>query len=173
VALFSKRRTVQLSNHRTTDSPLGAIRISYSNGPGVIVAVQAPHMPPVTVVPGRDVGAMSMNKQVIPSPATTRSRWSPRRKARTRTALVGDRVYELRPVGLRRAQLRRDGAIIAQAHGTWSSYNPFREIPGLDARLTWSERVDATDVAIGQSMVVAYGAGAPGGIAALFGIWVN
>lgn len=169
MTFFTRRRKVPLSNHLTADSPLGPIRISYSNWPGVIVAVQSPQMPPVTVVPDRDIGALAINKQVIPCRSADRSSWFPRRKARTRTALMGDRSYELRPTGLRRAQLRRNGELLAEARGTWRSYNPFRSIPGLDARLTWAAWADPTDVAIGQSMVVAYGAGAPGAIAGILG----
>ncbi|MCD9874745.1 hypothetical protein [Streptomyces guryensis] len=169
MTFFTRRRKVHLSNHRTAHSPLGLIRITYSNWPGVIVAVQSPQMPPVMVLPDRDVGAMSINKQVIPCRSADRGGWYPRRKARTRTALVGDRAYELMPTGLRRAQLRRNGELLAEACGTWRSYNPFRSVPGLDARLTWAGWADPTDVAIGQSMVIAYGAGAPGAIAGILG----
>ncbi|MEV5878975.1 hypothetical protein AB0L75_33095 [Streptomyces sp. NPDC052101] len=173
MSLFTRRRKVHLSNHRTVDSPLGPIRISYSNWPGVIVAVQSPQMPTVTVVPDRDIGAMSIDKQVIPCETAGRGGWNLRRKARTRTALVGDRAYELRPTGLRRAQLRRGGELLAEARGNWLSYSPFRAFPGLDARMTWAGWADATDVAIGQSMVVAYGAGAPGAITSLLGDWLS
>ncbi|MEU2712088.1 hypothetical protein [Streptomyces sp. NPDC007205] len=173
MALFIRRRKVRLSNHRTADSPLGSVRISYSDGPGAIVAVQVPHTPIVTVIPDRQIGTMSMDERVIPCTTPRRSRWDPRRTARTRTALVGDRAYELRPTGLRRAQLRRNGELIAEACGTLAAYSPFRTIPGLDAGLAWSGRVDTTDVAIGQSMVIAYGAGAPGGIASFLAIWLD
>ncbi|MBP2052747.1 hypothetical protein J2Z21_005734 [Streptomyces griseochromogenes] len=170
MSFFSRRRKVHLSNHRTVDSPLGPIRISYSNWPGVIVAVQSPQMPIVTVLPDRDIGAMAINKQAIPCEKADRNGWNPSRKAQTRTALVGDRAYELRPTGLRRAQLSRNGEILANAWGSWLAYSPFRAFPGLGARLSWAGWADATDVAIGQSMVVAYGAGAPGAIAAFLGL---
>jgi hypothetical protein len=83
---------------------------------------------------------MSINKQVIPCRSADRGGWYPRRKARTRTALVGDRAYELRPTGLRRAQLRRNGELLAEARGTWRSYNPFRsgklhQLGGLNSPL--------------------------------------
>lgn len=162
-----------LSNHRMVDSPLGRIRISYGGWPQVIVAVQSPQMPPVTVLPDRDVGALSIDRQVIPCTTARRSNWNPRRGARTRTAVVGDRAYELRPTGVRRAQLRRNGELLAEARGTWSAYGPLRTIPGLDARLSWAGWADATDVAIGQSMVLAFGAGAPGMLASFVGFCLD
>ncbi|MER6736329.1 hypothetical protein [Streptomyces puniciscabiei] len=167
---FTTRRKVRLSNHRMVDSPLGPIRISYDNWPAAIVAVQAPRMPPVMVRPDREYGSMSIGKQVIPCEKPDRSGWDVRRRVRTRTALVANRAYELRPTGLRRAQLRRDGELLAEARGSWLDHSPFRGIPGLGARLSWAGWADATDVAIGQSMVVAYGAGAPGAIATVLGI---
>ncbi|GAA1983760.1 hypothetical protein [Kitasatospora viridis] len=170
--LFTKRRRIRLSNHRTAQTPVGPIRISASDWPGVIVAVQVPQMPIVTVLPDRELGAMSIEKQPIPCPAPRR-RLDPRRAARTRTALFAGRAYELRHTGLCTAQLRRDGAVIAEARGSLADYGPFRTNPGLDATLSWSPWVDPTDVAIGQSMVVAYGAGAPGGFASLIGFWLD
>jgi hypothetical protein len=116
---------------------------------------------------------MSINKQVIPCNRADRNSRHPGRKAQTRTALVGDRTYELRPTGLCRARLFRDGELLAEARDSWLDYSPFREIPGLGARLSWAGWADATDVAIGQSMVVAYGAGAPGAIARILGVWLS
>ncbi|WP_030939717.1 hypothetical protein [Streptomyces sp. NRRL S-646] len=86
---------------------------------------------------------------------------------------MGDRTYELRPTGLRRTQLRRNGELLAEALGTWGSCNPFRSIPGPDAGLTWAGWADPADVAIGQSMVVAYGADAPSAIAGIPGSFLD
>ncbi|GGU93046.1 hypothetical protein GCM10010260_29830 [Streptomyces filipinensis] len=167
MSFFSKRRTIRLSQDRTADSPFGPIRISYNSGLTVIALVQGPGMPPVTVVPGRDRGTLSINQQVIPTRRGDDSRWALRRRTRTRTALVGDRSYELRPIGLCRARLLRNGTPIAEARGTLRSYACLRDIPGIDARLTWSHGLDPTDVAIGQAMVFAFGAGAPGALGSI------
>ncbi|GHE15430.1 hypothetical protein [Streptomyces alanosinicus] len=168
MSFFSKRRTIRLSQHRTADSPFGPIRISYNPGLLTVIAlVQGPGMPSVTVVPGRDRGAMSINGQVIPTRRGNDGRWALRRRTRTRTALLGERTYELRPTSLRRARLLRNGTHIAEARGTLRSYASLRDIPGLDARLSWSHGLDPTDVAIGQSMVLAFGAGAPGALSSL------
>ncbi len=64
----------------------------------------------------------------------------------------------------------RDGLRIAEAHGTLAAYSPWRTIPGVDARLTWHGGVDQTDVAIGQAMVIGFGAGAPGVILTLVSV---
>ncbi|MFD5465501.1 hypothetical protein ACFWIQ_22110 [Kitasatospora sp. NPDC127059] len=120
-------------------------------------------MPTVTVVPDRDYGAMNINGQSVP---TTR-------KSRTRTAVLGDRTYELKATSLRRAELRRNGQLIAHAHGTYRSYAPGKSIPGLDARVTWSHGIDPTDVAVGQAMVVGFGAGAPGAVLRTVFFWVD
>ena len=170
--IFSKRRKVHLTKHRTADSPFGPIRISHDRWPSVIALVQGPGMPTVTVLPDRDLGGMSVDGRRVPLKRGSRG-WDPRRMARTRSALVGDRGYELRPTGLRRGQLLRDGRLIADTHGTLVSYSPFREIPGIDARLTWYPSADPTDVAIGQAMVVAFGAGAPGALASLTLFWLD
>ncbi|MER5549848.1 hypothetical protein [Streptomyces sp. NPDC002589] len=174
MSFFSKRRTIRLSQHRTADSPFGPIRISFNPGLLTVIAlVQGPGMPPVTVVPGRDIGAISINRQVIPTRRGSDGSWALRRRTRTRTALMGDRSYELRPTGLRRARLLRNGTPIAEARGTLRSYVSLRDIPGLDARLTWSHGVDPTDVAIGHAMVFAFGAGAPGALVSLASIWLT
>ncbi|MFI2202739.1 hypothetical protein ACH47Z_18545 [Streptomyces sp. NPDC020192] len=167
MSLFSRRRTVRLSQHRTADSPFGPIRISFNRGPAVIALVQGPGMPPVTVVPGRDHGQIKVDGQVIPTRRGNGKRWALRRRSHTRTAVVGERTYELRPTGLCRARLLRNGAPIAEAHGTLSAYLSLRGIPGIDAQLTWSHGLDPTDVAIGQAMVFAFGAGAPGALATI------
>ncbi|WP_280664392.1 MULTISPECIES: hypothetical protein [unclassified Kitasatospora] len=156
------------------DSPFGPIRISHDSWPSVIALVQGEGMPAVTVRPGRDNGGgMSVNGRRVTTSHRTGRRWDPRRAARTRTALVGDRGYELRPTGVCRSQILRNGTPVAEARGTLLSYSPFHEIPGIDARLTWSPGVDPTDVAIGQAMVVAFGAGAPGALTTLAFFWLD
>ncbi|MFD7162308.1 hypothetical protein [Streptomyces violascens] len=172
MSFFNKRRTIRLSQHRTADSPFGPIRISYNPGPAVIALIQGPGMPPVTVVPGRDHGQIKLNGQVIPTRRRKSNRWALCRRSRTRTAAVGERTYELRPVSLRQARLLRNGTLIAEAQGTLRSYASLRDIPGIDARLTWSHGLDPTDVAIGQAMVVAFGAGAPGALASIASFWL-
>ncbi|WP_188303250.1 hypothetical protein [Streptomyces sp. CBMA123] len=120
-------------------------------------------MPTVTVVPDRDHGAMNIGGHNVPMS----------RKSRTRTAVVGDRTYELRSTSLRRAELRRNGVLIAHARGTYRSYAPGRSIPGLDAKVTWSHGIDPTDVAVGQSMVIGFGAGAPGVVLRTIFFWYD
>ncbi|MEU6509992.1 hypothetical protein [Streptomyces sp. NPDC046942] len=173
MSIFSKRRTVRLSQHRTAESPFGPIRISYDRWPAVIALVQGPGMPPVTVRPGREHGWIKVDGQVIPTRRGSDSRWALRRRTRTRTAVVGERTYELRPTGLCRARILRDGMPIAEAHGTLGAYGPLRGIPGIDARLTWSHGLGRYDVAIGQAMVVAFGAGAPGALATIASFWLD
>ncbi|GHI04313.1 hypothetical protein AQI88_26105 [Streptomyces cellostaticus] len=173
MSFLSRRRTVRLSQHRTADSPFGPVRISYNPGPAVIALVQGPGMPPVTVVPGRDHGQIKVDGQVIPMRRGNGNRWALRRRSRTRTAVVRERTYELRPTSLRQARLLRNGTPIAEAHGTLRSYASLRDIPGIDARLTWSHGLDPTDVAIGQAMVLAFGAGAPGALASLAFSWLG
>lgn len=173
MSFFSKRRTVRLSQHRTADSPFGLIRISYDRWPAVIALVQGPGMPPVTVRPGREHGHIKVDGQVVPTRRGSDSRWALRRRTRTRTAVVGARTYELRPTSLCRARLLRNGTPIAEAHGTLGAYGPLRSIPGIDARLTWSHGLDPHDVAIGQAMVVAFGAGAPGALTSLVSFWLD
>ncbi|GAB3976107.1 hypothetical protein GCM10029978_062080 [Actinoallomurus acanthiterrae] len=168
--IFTKRRKVRLSQHHEVDSPHGPLRISHDRWPSVLALVDGPGIPAVTVLPGR---GMSMNGQRMPARQGTRRGWDPRRKARTCTVLAGDRGYELRPTGLLRARLLRDGAPIATVRGRLADYSPFRNIPGIDARLSWSDGVDPTDVAIGQAMVVAFGAGAPGALARLVFFWLD
>ncbi|MGW2814084.1 hypothetical protein [Streptomyces sp. NPDC001415] len=172
MSFFNKRRTIRLSQHRTADSPFGPIRISYNPGPAVVALIQGPGMPPVTVVPGRDHGQIKLNGHVIPTRRRNTNRWALRRRSRTRTAVVGGRTYELRPVSLRQARLLRNGTLVAEARGTLRSYASLRDIPGIDARLTWSHGLDPTDVAIGQAMVVAFGAGAPGALASIVSFWL-
>ncbi|MQS15591.1 hypothetical protein F7Q99_25795 [Streptomyces kaniharaensis] len=167
-----KRRKVHLSQQRVADSPFGPIRIDYDRWPSVVARVHGAGIPAVTMLPGRDHGRLTINGFQVPTNRASTG-WDPRRKARTRTALVGDRGYELRPTALCRAELRRNGQVIAQARGSLRSYSPFRTIPGLDARVTWSHGVDATDVAVGQAMVVAFGAGAPGALQSIFLFWAD
>lgn len=50
---------------------------------------------------------------------------------------------------------------------------PFNTIPAQGARLNWFGPVDPTDVTIGQSVVVAYDAGGPGAVVAIFMFWSN
>jgi hypothetical protein len=171
VSIFSKRRKVRLSQHRMADSPFGPIRISRDRWPSVIALVQGSNMPTVSVMTGRDSGGgMGVDGQHVP--VSRSSGWDPRRIARTRSVLVGERGYELRPTGWCRAQLLRNGILIADAYGTLVSYLPFREVPGIDARLAWRPGVDPTDVAIGQAMVVGFGAGAPGALATIIFFWL-
>lgn len=170
--MFRGRRKVRLTRHRAIDSPFGQLRISYDSWPSVIAVLDGPNVPTVKTLPGRDLGGMTFDGRPVPLQRAGRA-WSMTRASRTRTALVGDRGYELRPTGLRRARLLRDGRPIADASGTLRSYSPFREIPGLDARLRWQPGVDPTDVAIGQAMVVAFGAGAPGALANVFLFWLD
>ncbi|MET8625985.1 hypothetical protein ABZW30_19895 [Kitasatospora sp. NPDC004669] len=165
-------RKVFLSQQQVVDGPFGPIQINYDRWPSVIARVHGTGIPAVTVVPDRDHGAMNINGQNVPTRRNS-SGWDPRRKSRTRTALVADRSYELRPTALRRAELRRNGVLIAHAHGTLRSYSPGRTIPGLDARVTWSQGVDPTDVAIGQAMVVGFGAGAPGALLRSLLFWAD
>ncbi|MFF4813425.1 hypothetical protein ACFY2K_02460 [Kitasatospora sp. NPDC001309] len=120
-------------------------------------------MPTVTVVPDRDHGAINVNGHNVP---TTR-------KSRTRTAVLGDRTYELRATSLRKAELRRNGAVIAHAQGSFRSYAPGSSIPGLHAEVTWSQAIDPTDVAVGQAMVLAFGAGAPGIVLRTVFFWTD
>ncbi|MFJ9866804.1 hypothetical protein [Streptomyces sp. NPDC101165] len=173
MSFFSKRRSIRLSQHRTADSPFGPIRISYNRGPAAIALVQGPGMPPVMVLPDREHGQIKVDGQVIPTRRGNGSRWALRRRSRTRTAVMDERTYELRPTSLRRARLLRNGTPIAEAQGTLRSYASLRDIPGIDARLTWSHGLDPTDVAIGQAMVFAFGAGAPGALASLLSFWLD
>ncbi|WP_157858009.1 hypothetical protein [Streptomyces durhamensis] len=76
MSFFCKRRTIRLSQRRRTDCPLGPIRISYNAGLTVIALVQGPGMPPVTVVPGRDRGTLSINQQGIPTRRGNDCRWA-------------------------------------------------------------------------------------------------
>lgn len=127
-------------------------------------------MPAVTVLPSR---GLSVNGERVPTEQGVGRWWDPRRKARTCTVRVGDRGYELRPTGLFRARLLRDGTPIAGAYGGLRSYSPVRTHPGIDARLNWSPGVDPTDVAVGQAMVIAFGAGAPGALARVLLFWLE
>ncbi|SOB82162.1 hypothetical protein SAMN06272789_2318 [Streptomyces sp. 1331.2] len=149
---------------RVIEGPFGPIQVSHDRWPSVVAHVQGAGMPTVTVVPNRDYGAMNINGQNIP---VSRSR------NRTRTAVVGDRSYELRPTSLRRAELRRNGVLIANASGTLRSYAPGRGIPGMDAQVKWTQAIDPTDVAVGQAMVLAFGAGAPGFVLRTIFFWVD
>ncbi|MFD8787413.1 hypothetical protein [Kitasatospora sp. NPDC059599] len=148
---------------RVIDGPFGPIQLSHDRWPSVVARIQGAGMPTVTVVPDRDHGALNINGHTIPTS----------RKSRTRNAVLGDRTYELRSTGLRRAELRRNGTLIAHAHGSFRSYAPGRTIPGLDARITWSQGIDPTDVAVGQAMVVGFGAGAPGAVLRTVLFWVD
>ncbi|MEU8923836.1 hypothetical protein AB0D10_23310 [Kitasatospora sp. NPDC048545] len=148
---------------RVIDGPFGPIQLSHDRWPSVVARIQGAGMPTVTVVPGRDHGALNINGHSIPTS----------RKSRTRKAVLGDRTYELRSTGLRRAELRRNGTLIAHAHGSFRSYAPGSTIPGLDARITWSQGIDPTDVAVGQAMVVGFGAGAPGAVLRTVLFWVD
>jgi hypothetical protein len=170
MSIFAKRRKVRLSQHRMVESPHGRLRISHDRWPSVVALVDGPGIPAVTVLPGR---GMSVNGQRMPARQGTRRGWDPRRKARVCTVLAGDRGYELRRTGLLRARLLRGGVLIATARGRLAGYSPLRNIPGIDARLSWSDGVDPTDVAIGQAMVVAFGAGAPGALARLVFFWLE
>ena len=172
MSVLGGRRRVRLTQHRTVDSPFGPLRISHDRWPSVVAVIDGQHLPTIKVLPDRDLGGMSVNGRPVPLKRGGRA-WSMRRATRTRTALVGDRGYELRPTGLRSADLLRDGTHIADAHGTLISYSPFREIPGLDAHLRWQPGVDPTDVAVGQAMVVAFGAGAPGALTNLAFFWLD
>ncbi|AUY49889.1 hypothetical protein [Streptomyces sp. CB01881] len=149
---------------RVVDGPFGPMQISHDRRPSVVARVQGAGMPTVTVVPDRDHGAMNINGHNIPTSRT---------RNRTRTAVVGDRSYELRPLSLRRAELRRNGTLIAHARGSFRSYAPGSTIPGLDAGITWSQGIDPTDVAIGQAMILGFGAGAPGVILRTVFFWVD
>ncbi|MFI6844777.1 hypothetical protein OG535_24655 [Kitasatospora sp. NBC_00085] len=166
-------RKVSLSQQRVADGPFGPIQINYDRWPSVVARVHGVGIPAVTVVPDRDHGSMNVNGHHVPTNRNSRGGWDPRRRSRTRTALLGDRSYELRPTALRRAELRRNGVLIAHARGTLRSYSPGRSIPGLDARVTWSQGVDPTDVAIGQAMVFGFGAGAPGALLGILLFWVD
>ncbi|MEU1285361.1 hypothetical protein [Kitasatospora sp. NPDC005856] len=148
---------------RVIDGPFGPIQVGYDRWPSVVARVQGSGVPTVTVVPDRDHGAINVNGHNVP---TTR-------KSRTRTAVLGDRGYELRSTGLRRAELRRNGELIARARGTFRSYAPGRTVPGLDAEVTWSQGIDPTDVAVGQAMVLAFGAGAPGAVLRTVFFWYD
>ena len=170
MSIFTKRRKVRLSQHRMADSPHGPIRISHDRWPSVIAFVDGPGIPAVTVQPRH---GLNINGQRLHTRQGTGNGWDPRRNARTCTVVVGDRRYELRPTGLLRARLLRDGMLIAKARRSVRSYSPFRGIPGVDAQLTWSPGVDPTDVAIGQALVVAYGGGAPGALARLAFFWLE
>ncbi|WP_225102542.1 hypothetical protein [Streptomyces sp. CoH27] len=110
---------------------------------------------------------------MIPTRRGNDGPWALRRRTRTRTALVGGRTYELRPTGLCRARLLRNSTPIAEARGTLRSYVSLRDIPGIDARLTWSHGLEPTDVAIGHAMVFTLGAGAPGVLATLASSWLG
>ncbi len=156
---------------RVIDGPFGPIQISHDRWPSVVARVHGTGMPTVTVVPNRDHGAMNVNGQNIPM--SSGGGWGARRKSRTRTARVGDRTYELKPTSMRKAELRRNGVLIANAHGTLRSYAPGRGIPGLDARVKWTQAIDPTDVAIGQAMVLAFGAGAPGALSRTLLFWID
>ncbi|MFF2080350.1 hypothetical protein ACFVXG_37025 [Kitasatospora sp. NPDC058162] len=149
---------------RVIDGPFGPIQISHDRWPSVIARVEVSGIPTVTVVPDRDHGAMNMGGHTIPTSRT---------RNRTRTAVVGDRTYELRPRGLRRAELRRNGTLIAHARGSFRSYAPGNTIPGLNAKVTWSQGIDPTDVAVAQAMVLAFGAGAPGIILRTIFFWYD
>ncbi|WP_406202941.1 hypothetical protein OH807_25560 [Kitasatospora sp. NBC_01560] len=166
------RRKVPLSQQHVVDSPFGRIQIDYDRWPSVVARLHGAGIPGVTLVPDRDHGAMTVNGHHVPTGRKS-SGWDPRRASRTRTALVGDRSYELRPTALRRAELWRNGVLLARARGTLRAWAPGRSIPGLDARVTWSQGVDPTDVAIGQAMVTGFGAGAPGALLRIPLFWLD
>ncbi|MEU1629372.1 hypothetical protein ABZ746_29465 [Streptomyces sp. NPDC020096] len=148
---------------RTTDSPFGPVHIRHDRRPAIVVQVQGAGMPTVRVtVPGREHGAMTVNGQRVP--LSSPGRWRLRRKSRTRHATVGNRGYELRPTGLRTSRLLRDGVPVADVLGTLAAHSPLRDLPGSDARLVWHGGIDPTDVAVGQAMVIGFGAGAPGAL---------
>ncbi|KJS54015.1 hypothetical protein [Streptomyces rubellomurinus] len=172
MSVFTKRRSVRLSQHRVLDSPFGPIRIDYDRWPAAVARMTGAGIPTVTMALDRQHGALNVGGQSVPTHEGNTD-WDPRRKANTRTALVGGRRYELRPTALCRAELRCDERVIGHARGTLRSYGPGRGIPGIDARVTWSPGVDPTDVAVGQAMVLTFGAGAPGALQRVLMFWID
>lgn len=162
-----------MSKQRVANGPFGPIQITFDGWPHVIGRVQGAGIPTATVVPNRDYGAINLNGQPVPTGRKSHSWWDPRRKSRTRTAQVADRTYELRPTALCKAELRRNGVVIAHAQSSLRAYFPGRTIPGLDATIRWSGGVDPTDVAIGQAMAVTFGVGSPGALQRIVFFWAD
>ncbi|WP_031068791.1 hypothetical protein [Streptomyces sp. NRRL WC-3742] len=154
------------------DGPFGPIQIDYDPWPSVVARIHGPGIPAVIAVPDRRHGRINFGGHSVPT-SQNRSRWNPRRKSRAWTAVVGERTYELRPTTLRRAEVRRNGTVIARASSTLRSYSPGSTIPGRHARLTWSQGLDPTDVAIAQALVLTFGAGAPGALLRIFFFWYD
>lgn len=146
------------------------MRISQDAWPSVAARVDGPAIPTVTVVPGRGI---AVDGQWMPTANRTGSRWDPRRKARTRAVEAGGHRYELRPTGLCHARLTRDAMLIAEACDTLLAYFSFRAHRGIDARLTWMPGATPLDAALGQAMVLVFGAGAPGLLTAIAGFWLE
>ncbi|MDF2256290.1 hypothetical protein [Streptantibioticus ferralitis] len=162
MSVRSKRPPIPMEA-RTTDGPFGPVHIRHDPWPAIVVQVQGAGMPTVRVaVPDREHAAMTVNGQR--APLSSPGRWRLRRKSRTRHATVGNRGYALTPTGLRTSLLLRDGVPIADVLGTLAAYSPLRDLPGNDARLVWHGGIDPTDVAVGQAMVIGFGAGAPGAL---------
>jgi hypothetical protein len=167
--LFSRRRKIPLQTHEIT-SPLGPVRILHDRWPSVILHVDGPGMPPVRLVP--DTDATSMLVGDIRAPLRHPSRWALRRRSRTHTATVGNRRYDLKPVGVLRSHLLRDHAVVAEVHGTAvARYSPLSSLPGLKAKIRWRPGCDPTDITVGHALIVSFGAGAPGVL--LYPLWVG
>lgn len=152
------------------ETPYGPIRVRHDSMPSVLAVLDGPGIPTVTVLIG---GTITVDGRKAVTDPGIGSPWDPRRSARTSTVKTGTHRYELRPTGLRRARLRRDSTPIARARGTLRAYNPFRSWPGIDATLTWTPDATPQDVAIGQAMVLALGAGAPGALIRIATFWLD
>lgn len=160
-------RGPRLEPARTVAGPYGPMRISRAGWPAAVVRVDGPGIPAVTVA-GATIGVDGRR-----APTTTGSGWDPRRKSYTRAVEIGGHRYELRPTGLFHARFTRDAVPVARARGTLLAYNPFRSLPGIDARLTWTPEAAPLDVALGQAMAIAFGAGSPGLLTWLFFFWLD
>lgn len=146
------------------------MEIAYDGWPSIVARVSGAGIPAVTILPGRTI---AVDGRRVPTVYGTGSRWDPRRRARTSAVEAGGHRYELRPTGLCHARLTRDAAPVAAARGTLRAYLPFRSFRGVDARLTWEPGATPLDVALGQAMVLAFGAGAPGALAWIITLWLD
>jgi hypothetical protein len=124
--------------------------------------VDGPGLPALRLTVPDSPSAM-LHVDGVRAPLARPGQWSLRRRSRRIRAAVAGRDYELRPVSGRRSRLSRDGTVLADARGGFAGYLPVHlSFPGRNARVTWHQGCDETDVAVGYALTYAYGAGSPG-----------
>lgn len=155
-----KRRVKIPLATRMLDGPLGPIRVLHDSWPSVILQVDGPGLPTVRVPPDRDAKTVFVNGQR--HPLQQPRPFALRRRSRRYSTTVDGRVYVFAPRSFRSSQLLRDGIAVAEVRGTLAVYSPFHHLPGLDARITWCGAPDPLDVALGQALVIVFGAGSGG-----------